>query len=181
VTPLGRITGEVLAVEGGEVKRGPARNGGIELGSATTNDLQRRLPFLAAIVTGQIEVLPVADGFGPELGAIPKALAVEEFIFDEPMHGLDIALPGVGAGRDVAMVAAQGPHGGGQATLLLVLLELGAVVGLPDHARQIDAMPREVGTDVFGQYGGVALGQFVGIADEGQATDDLAHGVLEAG
>ena len=102
-----------MAVEGGEVKGGPAGDGGIELGSAATNDLERRLPFLAAIVTGQIEVMPVGGGFGPELGPIPKALAVEELIFDEPMYGFDIALSGIRAGRDVAMVTAQRPHGSG--------------------------------------------------------------------
>ena len=90
-----------MIVERGEVKGGP-----VELGSATANDLERRLPFLAAIVAGEIEVLPVGGGFGPELGPISKALAVEELIFDEPMHGLDVVLPGVRAGRDVAMIAA---------------------------------------------------------------------------
>ena len=50
MTPLW-ITGEVLAVEGGEVKAGPAGDGGIELGSAAANDLERGLPFLATVVT----------------------------------------------------------------------------------------------------------------------------------
>ena len=151
VTPLGGIPGEVLTVESGEVKGGPAGDGRIELGSATANDLEGRLSFLAAIVTGEVEVLPIGGGFGPELSAISKALAVEELIFDEPMYGLDITLPGVRAGRDVAMIAAQGPYGGGQTAVLSVLLELGAVIGLPHDARQIDAVPRQVGADAFGQ------------------------------
>ena len=72
-------------------------------------------------------------------------------------------------------------HLGGQATLLVVLLELAAVVGLPDNLMQVHAVPGQMGADAFGQQGGVALGQFVGITHEGQPTDDFAHGVLEAG
>src|SRR5579863_1795722 len=113
VTPLWRIPREVLAVESWEVKRGPAGDSRIQFGSAATNDLERRLPFFATIGTGEIEVLPVGGGFGPELGAIAKVFAVEELIFDEPMHGLDIALPRIRSGRDVTMVAAQRSHGSG--------------------------------------------------------------------
>ena len=102
-----------MTKERGEVKGGPASDGGIELGSTATNDLERSLPFLAAIVAGQIEVLPVGGGFGPELGAILKVFAIKELIFDEPMHGFDIALPGIRSRGDVAMVAAEGSHGCG--------------------------------------------------------------------
>ena len=102
-----------MAMESGEVKGGPASNGRIQFGSAATDDLKRCLLFLTAIGTSQIEVLPVGGGFGPEFGAIAKLFAVEELIFDEPMYGLDVALPGIRTGRDIAMVAAQRPHGGG--------------------------------------------------------------------
>ena len=102
-----------MTVESGEVKGGPAGDSRIQLRGAATDDLERSLPFLAAIGTGQIEVLPVGGGLGPELGPIPKALAVEELIFHESMYGFDITLPGIGAWGDVAMVAAQCPHGGG--------------------------------------------------------------------
>jgi len=88
--------------------------------AAATNDLQRRLPLFAAIESGQIEVMPVGGGLGPELSRTAEALAVEELILDQPMHGFDIALPSVGFGRDIAMIAAEGSHGGGQTAVLLV-------------------------------------------------------------
>jgi len=100
-------------VEVAKVKGLPPGDGRIDSASVAADDLVRRLPFLAAIESGQIEVMPVGDGLSPELGAIAKALPIKELIFDEPMDRLDIALPSVGLGRDVTVIAAQRAHRGG--------------------------------------------------------------------
>jgi hypothetical protein len=76
-------------------------------------DLQRALPFLAAIGPHQIEVLPVGGDFGPEIGWITEGFPIKGLIFNETVDGFDIALSGVTLGRDVAAPTAQGAHGGG--------------------------------------------------------------------
>jgi hypothetical protein len=93
-------------VKATEVKRAPTGDGGIDMARAAANDLHGRLPFLAPIQPCQIKVLPVAIDLLPELGATGKALPVKELILHQPMDRLDIALPSVGLGRDVAVVAA---------------------------------------------------------------------------
>jgi hypothetical protein len=83
-------------------------------------DLQRALPFLAAVGAHQIEVIPVGGGFGPKVGRIAEGFPVKELVFHGAMHGFDVALPSVPFGRDVTVFAPQGTHGGGQPLLLLV-------------------------------------------------------------
>ena len=61
----------------------------------------------------------------------------------------------------------------------MVLLERAAVVGLPGEAGERHAVTGEVDGELFGQEGGVGLGEFVGVAGEGDAADDLADAPLE--
>ena len=61
----------------------------------------------------KIEVELIGLGLGEEFAAAGEGFQIEELIFDQPMHGFDIALVGVGSGRDahVLAVAQGGGHG----------------------------------------------------------------------
>ncbi len=81
---------------------------------------------------------------------------------------------------DEAVVAAEAADQGGEAWLLLGVEELGAVVGLPVGAAELNAVALEVLADGLGHEAGGGLGDLVGGAAEAEAADDLADGVLEA-
>ena len=66
--------------------------------------MERALPFLAAIGSDEIKVMPVGGDLGPEVGWITEGFAIKELVFDEAMNGFDIALPSVALGRDVTML-----------------------------------------------------------------------------
>lgn len=78
-----------------------------------------------------------------------------------PGGGFDVALPGVTLGRDVARVRAQRAYGGGQALLVLIFEKLTTVVGLPDQAAEIDPVTGQMDGELFGQEGGITLGQLI--------------------
>src|SRR5882672_9226148 len=120
----------------GEVERVPVEEGSGQDRSRGMEDLERALPFLAAIRSDEIEVMPVGGDLGPEVVGTGEGFAVEELVLDEAMDGFDIALPGVALGRDVAMRGTQGADGGGQALFVLIFEELTAVVGLPGEGGQ---------------------------------------------
>ena len=88
----------------GEVEGLPVENGSGQIWSFGLEDLERALPFLAAIGAHQIEVMPVGGDFGPEVGVISESFAVEKLVFDQAMDRFHVALPSVTFGRDVAMV-----------------------------------------------------------------------------
>ena len=163
-----------------QVKWAPIEEGTYQRRSGGLEDLERALPFLAAVGPHEVEVVPVGSDFGPEVGGTGEGLAVEELIFDEAVDGFDVALPGVALGRDVTVVGAQGAHGGGEALFLLVFEELRAIVGLPGQAGQIDSVAGQVNGELFGQEGGIGFREFIGIAGEAGTGDRLAGGVLEA-
>ena len=125
--------------------------------------------------------MPVGGDLAPEVGRAGEGFAVEELVFDEAMDGFDVTLPGVTLGWDVAVIRTEGADGGGEALLGLVFEELTTVIGLPGEAGEIHAVAGEVDGELFGQEGGVRLGEFVGIAGETSAGDGFAGGVLEAG
>jgi len=164
-----------------EVERAPVEECSGQGRSGSQEDLERAAPFLAAIGANEIEVVPVGGDLGPEVLGAGEGLAVEELVFHEAMDGFDIALPGVALGRDVTVMGAQGADGGRQALFVLVFQELTAVIGLPGEGGERDAVAGEVDGELFGQEGGVGLGEFVGVAGEGGTGDDFAGGVLEAG
>jgi hypothetical protein len=109
----------------------------------------------------------------------------EELDFDDVVEGLDICLPGVGAGWDGDMAltgdALDGKGIGAGLDSAGMSNVLGTVVGLPGGAGEIGAGFLERGIDVFGEEGGVDEGSFVGEAEEGEAGGDVARGVLEGG
>jgi len=63
--------------------------------------------------TGQIEVELVEGGLGEELGAAGEGFQVVELVLDPAVDGLNIALVGVGGGRDALMLRPEEGDGGG--------------------------------------------------------------------
>jgi hypothetical protein len=152
-----------------------------DAGVALLDDGEWGLVVLVTVGARGVEIEPVGLVLVPEVDAGGEERTVEELVLLEAMDGLDIGLPGMGLGRDVAVLAAEEADRGWHAAFLGVLLELGTVVGLPGDGTQIDAAPSQVGADQFGHERRVGLADFVGVAGEGQTADDLAHRVLEAG
>src|SRR5688572_21176480 len=165
----------------GKVERTPVEEGSCEGWSFGLEDMERALPFLAAVGAYEVEVMPVGGDLAPEVGRSTEGFPIEELVLDEAVNRFDIALPGVALGRDVTMLGAEGADGGGESLLVLVFEELRAVVGLPGEGAQVDAVTGQVDGELFRQESGVALGEFIGVAGKGGAGNDFTGGVLEAG
>ena len=73
----------------------------------------------------EVEVELVGVGLGEEIAAAGEIFQVKELVFFEAMHSFDVALVGVGGGRNAHMLAV--PEGFGE-----IAFEFTAVVGLPD-------------------------------------------------
>ena len=67
-------------------------------------DLERALPFFAAVRPHEIEVIPVGGDLGPKVQWTAEGFQIKELIFDEAVNGFDVTLPGVSIGRVVAML-----------------------------------------------------------------------------
>src|SRR5512135_3749067 len=91
-----------------EVEWAPIEDGTDQSGSGGMEDLEGALPFLAAVGSHEVEVVPIGGDFGPELGGAGEGFAVEELVFDEAVDGFDVALPGIALGRDITVVRTQG-------------------------------------------------------------------------
>ena len=98
------------------------------------------MPFLAAVGTDEVEVMPVGGDFGPEVGDAGEGFQIKELVFDEAVNGFDVTLPGVTFGGDIAVVRTQGADGGGETPFQFVFQELRTIIGLPGEFGQIDAM-----------------------------------------
>src|SRR5690242_8543898 len=96
----------------GEIKRTPVEERPDERRGFCIEDLEGAQPFLAAVGTDEIEVVPVSGDLAPEVGRTGEGLAIKELVFDEAVDGFDIALPGVALGRDVTVSGAEGADGG---------------------------------------------------------------------
>jgi hypothetical protein len=77
------------------------------VGLELLNDLPGAEVLFVRVGADEVEIELVGEGFGEEVGATGKRFQVEELIFDEAVNGFDIALKGVGGGRnaDVLTVA----------------------------------------------------------------------------
>jgi hypothetical protein len=152
------------------------------VGRELAQHLQRAAILLEAIAAGDVEVEPVALSLGEEVAAIAKALPVEEFVLAEPVHGLHVAVVGVGGGRDEGVAEAMGFHGGLEAMqaafAILATDVFGAVIGLKPHLLQTDAAGREVGDDPLGEDASEAGGAGLGVVGEGEAGAHFPGGVL---
>jgi len=169
-------------VEEGRRKQAEAEG---EAGSELLDDLPWGKTSLVGIGASQVEVELVEGNLGHELGAAAESFQVEELVFDEAVDGLDIALIGVGAGRDALVLGAEEGDGGGEVGARAVGLEFAdefaAVVGLPGDIAQVDAAALQVSLDALGEQG-AGLGRALGsVSEELQATAHLAGGVLDEG
>jgi hypothetical protein len=155
------------------------RPAGLEL----SDDLLRAEVLLVGIGADEVEVELVGEGFGEEVTATGERFQIEELIFDEAVDGFDIALEGVGGGRDADMlaVAESGGEAGGMAAAIVSTDELGAVVGLPDEIAEGDAATLEVLLNAGGEDGTGGRGPALGKGPKQQAAADFAGGVLDGG
>src|SRR5712692_996708 len=117
-------------------------------GSEVLDDLPWGETSFMGVGTSQVEVELVEGSLGQEVGAAGEGFQIEEFVFDEAVDGFDVALVGVGAGRDALMLGAEVGDGGGKmrtgAIRLQLADELPAVVGLPSQVAEGDATACQV-------------------------------------
>jgi len=85
-----------------------------EAGSELVDDLPWSEPSLVRVGTSQVEVELVERRFGEEVGAGAEGFQVVELVLDEAMDGFDVALVGVGGGRDALVLGAEVSDGGGK-------------------------------------------------------------------
>ena len=90
------------------------------------------------------------------------------------MNGFDIALVGVGGGRDAHVLAVTKSFGE-------IALELAAVVGLPEPIAERDAVAIQMLLDARSEDGAGRGAACVGEGPEEQAAADIACGVLDDG
>jgi len=132
---------------------------------------------------GQIEVVLIERDLGEELGAGSKSFQVIELVFDEAVHGFDVALVGVSGGRDALMLALA--EGGGEAGTGAVVLELAdefaAVIGLPSEVAEFDAAAGQMSLNAGREAGAGRSRAAGGEGQELQAAADLTGGILHAG
>ena len=69
------------------------------------DDLPGAEMLFVRVGANQVEVKLVGAGFGEELSPANKRFQVEELVFDEAVHGFDVALEGVSGGGDADMLA----------------------------------------------------------------------------
>ncbi len=122
----------------------------------------------------EVEVELVGVGFGEEIAAAGEVFQVEELVFFEAMDGFDVALVGVGGGRDADVLAVA--ESGGE-----IAFEFAAVVGLPDQIAKRDAVAIQVLLDARGEHGAGRSAAFFGEGPEQQAAANFAGGVLDDG
>jgi hypothetical protein len=91
------------------------------------------LIFFVGVGTSQVEVELIGLCLGEEISTAGKQLQIKELIFDQAMHRFDIALVGVGSGRDAQMlaIAESGGKAGAMTERIVTADEFAAVVGLP--------------------------------------------------
>jgi len=98
---------------------------------------------------------------------------------------LDRAIETRGSGRDSDVASAEGflDHESEEAIFLGSdrANELRAVVGLNSDLGEVQAIGAEVIQAEGNELGGVEGGEFMGIADEGSAGEDVFDGVFELG
>ena len=99
---------------------------------------------MSGVGAHQVEVQLIGVHFGEEVAAAGEVFEVEELIFFEAMHGFHVALVGVRGGRDahVLAVAESGRE---------IPFELAAVVGLPNHIAERDAVAIQMLLDAGGE------------------------------
>ena len=67
----------------GEVERLPVQQGAGQSRRPAGEDLQRALPFFAAVFAHEIKVAPIGGDFGEELRRASEHFTIQELVFDE--------------------------------------------------------------------------------------------------
>lgn len=138
-----------------------------------------------AVRPSDIKPEGVGGGFGEELLARGEPLHLIELILDQPMHGLDIRLPGMG-GRGDRRVGEPGNSldGPGEGTVRAGIPgpdELTAVIGLDAAAGEVHATALQVGEQDLGEEGRIGQGAFLRVGEELQPAHHLPGRVLDLG
>ena len=69
------------------------------------DDLPRGEILFVGIGADEVEVKLIGVGLGEEIATAGERFQVEELIFDQAVDGFNVALEGVGGGRDADMLA----------------------------------------------------------------------------
>jgi hypothetical protein len=98
---------------------------------------------LVRIGSSHVELELAEGSFGQEVDPVGEGFESGELIFDEAVNSFDVALAGVGGGRDAIVLRAKVSDGGREVGAGPVGLELAdeftAVVGWPGQVPQLDA------------------------------------------
>jgi len=129
----------------------------------------------------QIEVELVGVGLGEKVAPAGEGLQIEKLVFHQPVDGFDVALIGVGGGRDahVLAISQRGGEAAPPEVSLVAADELTAVVGLPDQVAQLDPVALQMTLDAGGEDRAGRGAESVGISQKEQPAADLARRVLE--
>ncbi len=121
--------------------------------------------------------------FGEEFAATGEGFQIKEFIFDQAMHRLHIALISVRRGRDAEMLAiAQSGREAGAMTLRIVAAdEFAAVVGLPSQIAQVDAPTIQVLLNASREDGAGGRRAFLREGPEQQTAANFPRRVFDQG
>ena len=138
------------------------------------DDLPWSEVFFVGVGASDVEVELVGVDFGEEIAAASEVFEIEELVFFEAMDGFDIALIGVGRGRntDVLTVAERGGK---------ITFEFAAVVGLPDQITERNAVAMEVLLNARSEHRAEGGAAFFGEGPEQETAADFSGGVLDEG
>jgi len=143
-------------------------------GSEALDDLPGALVFFVGVGAHEIEVQLIGVHFGEEVAAAGEVFEVEELVLFQAVHGFDVALIGV-RGRWYAHMLTIA-EGFGK-----IPFEFAAVVRLPDHIAQRDAVAIEMLLDAGSENGASRSAALLSESPEQQTAADIAGGVLNHG
>ena len=103
------------------------------------DDLPWSETSLVGIGPRQVEVELVEGSFGQEVDPVGEGFQIEELIFNEAVNGFDVALVGVGGGRDAIVLRAKVSDGGREVGAGSIGLEL-AMNSLPLSVCQVRSL-----------------------------------------
>jgi len=138
------------------------------------------LKFLVGIRSREIEIELVGLRLGEEFTATGEGFQIEELIFDQTMHGFDIALIGMGRGWDAQVLAVAQRCGEARAMALRIVAadEFAAVVGLPGQVAQVHSPTIQVLLNASGEDGAGRRRAFLREGPEQQTATNFPRRVL---
>lgn len=121
--------------------------------SQPPENLPGALVLFVGVGVHEVEVELIEEGLCQKVRAAGEGFQIKELVLDEPMHGLDLAVVGMGGGRDADVLAVAQVRGkaGGTALGVVAAHELFALVGLPDQVAEVDPVAGQVALDAGGE------------------------------